>query len=323
MVSVLMNLKGNIELNVGARLSTLAHVGALDWAAVRAQAALAAAQATGVGFVAGALAMVTGRGSHVAMLLATGGASALGGSGAMALLIGATVRVAHVCGVDPDNVATPVASSVGDASTLLAVGGLASALTRAPSSVATLAVCVVAVLAAVLGGVAVANRQTAGHVRGGWAALAYAAVTSGIAGVVVERSAGRFPALPALVPLVNGVTGNISTVFASRISTSLHRQAFVAADHRLAMAILLLISVPVQAAVLLAAHSFVSLPFLAAFAVATAIHGLSVLVLALAACRYLWNRGHDPDDCVNPLVTGTGDMLGTLLLAMVFTLVEA
>ncbi|KAJ2475909.1 hypothetical protein IWW47_006418 [Coemansia sp. RSA 2052] len=69
-------------------------------------------------------------------------------------------------------------------------------------------------------------------------------------------------------------------------------------------------------------HSLhVSLWFVIVYVAATVIHGLIILVLGRLACTFLWARGYDPDDCVNPFITGTGDMLGTVLLALVFVMV--
>ncbi|KAJ2171418.1 hypothetical protein GGH16_002864, partial [Coemansia sp. RSA 560] len=142
------------------------------------------------------------------------------------------------------------------------------------------------------------------------------------------RSAQRFPSMPALVPVVNGIGGNIGTVFASRISTSLHKQRgrFVASEHNLSMIILLLINVPIQVGFLALRREFdpelqINAMFLVAYTGATAVHGLSMLVVGRVACRWLWVRGYDPDDCVNPFITGTGDMLGAILLAIVFIVV--
>ncbi|KAJ2816704.1 hypothetical protein GGI24_005642, partial [Coemansia furcata] len=167
----------------------------------------------------------------------------------------------------------------------------------------------------------------------GWLPLVYAAATSSIAGIVVEKYAERFPGMPALVPVMNGIGGNIGTVFASRLSTSLHRASrrdagvgAAAAEHNLVMCILLFINIPVQLG-FLAMHRLVdaslhvTLGFVLVYVAATILHGLAMLLLGRLACTFLWAKGYDPDDYVNPFITGTGDMLGTLLLALVFLLV--
>ncbi|KAJ2007012.1 hypothetical protein GGI04_001671 [Coemansia thaxteri] len=156
----------------------------------------------------------------------------------------------------------------------------------------------------------------------------------GCAVIGSARCADRFPGMPALVPVMNGLGGNIGTVFASRLSTTLHRHgrhhrphAAFYSEHNLVMLILLLINLPVQFG-FLAMHRVVDLTlvvspwFVLIYTSATVIHGLAILFLARLACTYLWSRGHDPDDCVNPFITGTGDMLGTILLALVFIIIS-
>ncbi|KAJ1764042.1 hypothetical protein GGH19_001993 [Coemansia sp. RSA 1807] len=337
MVSVLLNLKSNIELNMSTRLSTLANLGAFTaWTdgvdALRSNMELLLLQSTLVGVVVGVIAAALGAPagvSDVAVLLAVGVACAVVGSAAVGVLVSATVVVGHRAGIDPDNIGTPIASSFGDMSTLLIMGIVSTGLVDQIHTVWPVAtVGLFAVLGAGLLRVVQANHQMSHHVTSGYLPLVYAAITSSVAGVIVERSAQRFPSMPALVPVVNGIGGNIGTVFASRISTSLHKQRgrFVASEHNLSMIILLLINVPIQVGFLALRREFdpelqINAMFLVAYTGATAVHGLSMLVVGRVACRWLWVRGYDPDDCVNPFITGTGDMLGAILLAIVFIVV--
>ncbi|KAJ2667406.1 hypothetical protein IW148_000101 [Coemansia sp. RSA 1199] len=336
MVSVLLNLKSNIELNMSTRLSTLANLGAFTmWTdgvdALRSNMELLLLQATLVGVVVGVIAAVLGTVGmgDVAVLLAVGVACAVVGSAVVGVLVSATVVVGHQAGIDPDNIGTPIASSFGDMSTLLIMGVVSTGLVDQIHTLWPVAtVGAFAMLGAGLLRVVQANHQMSHHVTSGYLPLVYAAITSSVAGVIVERCAQRFPSMPALVPVVNGIGGNIGTVFASRISTSLHKQRgrFVASEHNLSMIILLLINVPIQMGFLALRQVFdpelqISAWFLVAYTVATAVHGLSMLVVGRMTCRWLWARGYDPDDCVNPFITGTGDMLGAILLALVFVIV--
>ncbi|KAJ2002222.1 hypothetical protein H4R26_003716 [Coemansia thaxteri] len=318
MVPVLLNLKSNIELNMSTRLSTQANLGVFDRKSeavrsMRSNMELLLLQSTVVGACVGLISsflslipssnppdttpgqppVVIAFFLRSAMLLAAGIGCAVIGSAVIGVLISATVAASHAVGVDPDNIGTPITSS----------------FVRS-------------------------NEQMAHHISEGWLPLVYAAVTSSIAGIIVERCADRFPGMPALVPVMNGLGGNIGTVFASRLSTTLHRHgrhhrphAAFYSEHNLVMLILLLINLPVQFG-FLAMHRVVDLTlvvspwFVLIYTSATVIHGLAILFLARLACTYLWSRGHDPDDCVNPFITGTGDMLGTILLALVFIIIS-
>ncbi|KAI9500877.1 hypothetical protein BX070DRAFT_180785, partial [Coemansia spiralis] len=343
MVPVLMNLKSNIELNMATRLSTLANLGVFDnksegTRAMRSNMELLLLQSTVVGTCVGLISAllsllssdssssvhkdhsVVGFLKESSILLATGIGCAVIGSAVIGVLNGFTVVVSTLFGIDPDNIGTPIASSFGDMSTLLILGAITSVLTTQMSTVWPLLVIVAFLtLGVLLFRVVKTNEQMAHHISEGWLPLLFAAVTSSIAGVVVERYAEKYPGMPALVPVVNGIGGNIGTVFASRLSTSLHRRQAHASEHNLVMLILLLINIPIQVG-FLAMHRFfdpsltTNFGFVIVYTAATIAHGAAMLTLARFGCHYLWARGYDPDDYVNPFITGTGDMLGTILL---------
>ncbi|KAJ2516215.1 hypothetical protein GGI11_003514 [Coemansia sp. RSA 2049] len=353
MVPVLLNLKSNIELNMSTRLSTLANLGVLDSRAegvraMRSNMELLLLQATVVGVSVGLISAllsltsattpdgtggVTFRAAasflaEAAVLLAAGLGCSVVGSAVIGVLISATVAASNALGIDPDNIGTPIASSLGDMTTLLilaAATGVLGAQVFTPwpllLSLAFLA------LGLVLLRVVRANEAMAHHVTEGWGPLLFAAATSSIAGVIVGRCADRFPGMPALVPVVNGIGGNIGTVFASRLSTSLHRRhARASSEHSLVMVILLLINIPIQLGFLAMHRLFdpslaVTLWFVILYTAATVAHGAALLGIARLACSFLWSRGYDPDDYVNPFITGIGDMLGTILLSLVFVMV--
>ncbi|KAJ2635524.1 hypothetical protein GGF40_003558 [Coemansia sp. RSA 1286] len=344
MVPVMLNLKSNTELNMSTRMSTLANLGVFDnktegIKAIRSNLELLLLQSTvvgtSVGLISTILSLVPSSSSssngfmefllQASILMSSGIGCAVIGSSLIGILISFTVYVSHAHGVDPDNIGTPIASSFGDMTTLLILGLLTSMLMsviRTPWPIMiTLGFMSLGLL---LLKIVRNNDQTRDHLSKGWLPLVYAAVTSSIAGIVVEKFAIKYPGMPSLVPVLNGIGGNIGTVFASRLSTSLHRRHQNAdAEHNLVMFILLIINIPIQIG-FLALHRFfdpsltVNIWFVFIYISATVVHGLAILSLAKIACKVLWARGYDPDDCVNPFITGSGDMLGTILLALVF-----
>ncbi|KAJ2056036.1 hypothetical protein GGI17_006398 [Coemansia sp. S146] len=353
MVPILLNLKSNIELNMSTRLSTQANLGTFDHkreglAVMRSNMELLLLQSTiigaCVGLISSILALIpSGSGPALglaeffqqsALLLAAGLGCALLGSAIIGVLISITVSTSHALGIDPDNIGTPIASSFGDMSTLFILSLITSLLITQIHTLWPLLLVVLSLaLTLFLFHIVRQNEHMAHHISEGWLPLVYAAVTSSIAGIIVEKCADKYPGMPALVPVMNGIGGNIGTVFASRLSTSLHRASrrdpgagVSAKEHNLVMFILLLINIPVQLG-FLAMHRVVdtslhvSLWFVLVYVAATVIHGLAMLVLGRLACTVLWSKGYDPDDYVNPFITGTGDMLGTVLLALVFLLV--
>lgn len=68
-------------------------------------------------------------------------------------------------------------------------------------------------------------------------------VPHSFAGLVLERYVEKYKGLAMLTPIVCGLTGNLGSIYASRISTSLH--AGTQQDHRVEW-VLLLMNVPVQ-----------------------------------------------------------------------------
>ncbi|KAJ1940381.1 hypothetical protein FBU59_003827 [Linderina macrospora] len=350
MVPVLLNLKGNIELNMSTRLSTLSNLGRFDnkkervasmWANGELLLLQSIIVGASVGLISAILAIFTSGSngetnssviawfSLLSLLLAVGIGCAVVGSAVIGLLTCMTVGLSHHFGVDPDNIGTPITSSFGDMSTLLILGLISSIMLRAMDSIWPLIAAVgCGALGVVLFRMVRKNPLTAHHIKEGWPPLVFAAVTSSIAGVLVETFADRYPGMPALVPVVNGIGGNIGTVFASRLSTSLHRGQASAKEHNLVMAILLMINVPIQVGYLVTVKFFnthgldVTVWFFLVYTFATLLHVVAILLVAKIACRLLWSWGYDPDDYVNPLITGTGDMLGTSVLALTFLIVR-
>ena len=56
----------------------------------------------------------------------------------------------------------------------------------------------------------------------GWVPILIAMVISSLAGVVLERYVGEYKGVALLTPVLIGLSGNLGSIYASRISTSLH-----------------------------------------------------------------------------------------------------
>lgn len=140
LVPSLLGLKGNLEMTMAARLSTQANLGnfrdfsyTLDM--VKGNMALIQAQATIVAFLASLLALITNGLTkhsfdfHNAMILC---ASSLITANVACFLLGAcmvaVIILSHRYEIDPDNVATPLAASIGDVTTLALLSSFAQLL---------------------------------------------------------------------------------------------------------------------------------------------------------------------------------------------------
>lgn len=154
MVPALLGLKGNLEMTLAARLSTALNIGDLTpakrWKVIGANLAVTQAQAVVVGFLASAFAMFIGVISHHTInwghaLLLCGAASVTTSIASSVLgktspstdsrvfainqcfLVGAVmvgvILLAEKLKINPDNVATPIAASLGDVITLGVLSG--------------------------------------------------------------------------------------------------------------------------------------------------------------------------------------------------------
>lgn len=140
LVPSLLGLKGNLEMTMAARLSTQANLGnfrdfsyTLDM--VKGNMALIQAQATVVAFLASLLALITNVltkhtfNFHNAMVLC---ASSLITANVACFLLGAcmvaVIILSHRYEIDPDNIATPLAASIGDVTTLALLASFAQLL---------------------------------------------------------------------------------------------------------------------------------------------------------------------------------------------------
>lgn len=138
MVPALLGLKGNLEMTLASRLSTQANMGTMDrprelWSMAVANIVLTQAQAIVVGFLVSVAAATLGwilSGTFDAKSSVLLGASAVLTSSLASLLLGAVmilvIILSRKCSINPDNVATPVAASLGDLTTLCLLAVISS-----------------------------------------------------------------------------------------------------------------------------------------------------------------------------------------------------
>lgn len=261
LVPALLGLKGNLEMTLAARLSTAANVGHLDspkerWHLTWGNLSLIQVQALVVAALATVLSVVLGRdlaGSHILLL----GASAMGAAAIASALLGSimilVILVSHSLKINPDNVATPIAASLGDLVTLgllsvlakglfdigegfqssreaASAGGSGSSLilneTSSPHPTVVWSSVILSVLVVLIPVwllLAYRNSATKAVLFYGWIPVLSAMCISSGGGYVLSKAVNTWEGIAIYSPIINGVGGNLVAVQASRISTALHQ----------------------------------------------------------------------------------------------------
>ncbi|KAH8554316.1 hypothetical protein BGW37DRAFT_249274 [Umbelopsis sp. PMI_123] len=360
LVPVLLNLKGNLEMNLAARLSTSANLGDLDNAASRRRLvignlALLQVQSLIAGSIAGLFSFVLGmlmRPSNDAstyyesmLVIASSMIAASLSSLILGIFMCILIILSRRFNVDPDNIACPMASSLGDIVTLVLLATFARLLKEHMDSI--LSTVLVVVMVVLLPGAAAlvwTNRSVKQLLFTGWTPIMCAMVISrsvqslynsgmyygiitecppcSLSGVVFENFVDSYKGLALLIPVLNGLTGNIGSIYASRISTALHgkRQE----SYRAVEKTLLLMNIPVANILILIVWAFdlgefqVNIWFVLAYFMVSMACAWIALKLAKSMTLASWKWGFDPDNTVLPFLTATIDVISTAMLVITF-----
>ncbi|GFQ67575.1 solute carrier family 41 member 1, partial [Trichonephila clavata] len=140
LVPALLGLKGNLEMTLASRLSTQANLGHMDtakeqWKMATGNMALIQCQAIVVGFLASVFAMIMDwipegqfNLEHALLLCAASIVTASLASFILGCVMVGVVICSRKCHINPDNVATPIAASLGDLTTLSLLAGISNVL---------------------------------------------------------------------------------------------------------------------------------------------------------------------------------------------------
>lgn len=360
LVPALLGLKGNLEMTLASRLSTAANLGLLDslenqWRMSIGNIALVQSQAAVVGFLAAAFAILMDwlpegnlDWSHATLLVASSLLTASIASFLLAILMILVVILSHKCNINPDNVATPIAASLGDLTTLALLANISSLLFYTLDHSLWLCLVLIFVLMAlipVFTVVAHSNPFTRDVLYYGWSPVISAMAISSVGGIILDFAVSRFSGIAVFQPVINGVGGNLVAVQASRISTYLHQRTCLGVlpessllcvnpfntflgqhIHAKTARVLLLISIPGHLLftygihVIQAGHTSITPIFLVVYLSSAMIQIILLLTMARSLIMFMWRRKIDPDNSAIPYLTAVGDLLGTALLAIAFLL---
>ncbi|XP_023241903.1 solute carrier family 41 member 1-like [Centruroides sculpturatus] len=360
LVPSLLGLKGNLEMTLASRLSTQANLGNLDqtkeqYQIAKGNLALVQCQATVVGFLASLFAILvdyieegTFSINHAFLICASSLLTASIASFLLGCVTIGVVIISRKCLINPDNVAAPVAASLGDVVTLTLLSVCSQSLYSLDDNIKQwIQIPIIVILISLVPLwwlIAYKNEYTRIILYTGWVPVITAVVIASAGGYILDTTVSQYKEIAVFQPVINGVGGNLVAVQASRISTSLHQRtklgilptgdtkrcidpfsAFFGKNPHVRTANLLLFMViPGQYFFLMIIHVLkydspdVPPLFYVLYPVAALIQVAILLYSAYCMILWMWKWSIDPDNSSIPYLTALGDLLGTALLAIVF-----
>ena len=361
LVPALLGLKGNLEMTLASRLSTAANLNKMETrsdslALIIGNLALVQCQ----GIVVGFLAALTGVGmgwsttgsiqfQHVLLLCASSVVTASLASFVLGLVMIVVILLSRRCNVNPDNVATPIAASLGDLTTLSLLAWIASLLwadLQEEQWLAPFIIVAYILLIPCCAWLAFRCPETKPVLLTGWFPVLIAMLVSSGGGLILDFAVVKFPGIAVFQPVMNGAGGNLVAVQASRMSTQLHVQSsgkgpgklqsdekvcvnpcsvlFSDNEHSRTACVLLMLVIPghlmfvYTISYLEAGHTTPTPTFLLFYLLASWFQ----VALLLYTCRLMvfgmWRAGIDPDNSAIPYLTALGDLLGGAFLGLAF-----
>ncbi|XP_074196537.1 solute carrier family 41 member 3 isoform X4 [Rhinolophus sinicus] len=360
-ITVPLLLSGLGMMTAGLLMNTIqANTGQIDdpreqYRVISSNLALIQVQATVVGFLAAMAALMLGALSteeldfeKVKLLCASSVITAFLAAFALGMLMVCIVIGARKLGVNPDNIATPIAASLGDLITLSILAFFSSFFYKYKDSrYLTPLVCTsLMALTPVWVLIAKKNPPIMQILKFGWFPIILAMVISSFGGLILNKTISKeqYKGMAIFTPIICGVGGNLVAIQTSRISTYLHMwstpgvlplwmktfwpnpcSTFCTSEINSTSArVLLFLVIPghlifLYVIYLVEGHLVPnSKTFVVFYLLAGLIQVTILLYLAEVMVRLTWHQALDPDNHCIPYLTGLGDLLGTGLLALCF-----
>ncbi|XP_050313728.1 solute carrier family 41 member 1-like [Anthonomus grandis grandis] len=365
LIPALLGLKGNLEMTLASRLSTQANLGHMDTTKQKIRIivgnlTLIQSQAIVVGFLGALIAIIMGgiksnevELDHAYILCASSLITVSIASFVLGLITAGVIVFSRYCKINPDNVATPIAASLGDITSLTLLSWVSTFLYDSIGQQDWLAPLIIGgyiLLIPLWVWIAKRNPQTREVLYHGWTPVIGAMFISSIGGLILDFMVSRFEGIAVFQPVINGVGGNLVAVQSSRISTALHKEAqlgvsssvhtdeeenskifispmtaFCGNDgHARTTRVLMTLVIPGHLIFIYTidymkdGDTSLSSVFVVVYLLAAIMQVATLLYIAYILIHWMWKKGIDPDNSAIPYLTSAGDLLGITLLAIAF-----
>lgn len=362
LVPSLSGLKGNLDMCLASRLSTQANLGNMNSpkevvsmvvgniSLVQVQAIVAATVVSIFAIIANTITDRTVNGSYVLLLTASAVFTATTTCFVLDFVMVLVIYGSDKFKVNPDNVATPLAASIGDivSNTVLAVTAqymydqIQTSLWQP-----VILILVYYLLLPIWIFIVWRNKYTKKVLTAGWTPVISALFISGVGGIVLDQAVDHFRGYEVFQPIVNGIGGNLVCVQSSRLATELHRTAipgilpegtrmlewpwrtlfFGTAAAKVAR-MLLILAVVGQIIFMFVAdfvyQGFTTLQpaFGITYVLCSVMQVMVLLYLAFVLINFMWKKKKDPDNAAIPYLTALGDLLGSVFLGLAFLILS-
>ncbi|CAG9821134.1 unnamed protein product [Phaedon cochleariae] len=365
LVPALLGLKGNLDMCLASRLSTQANMGNMksrnemikmvvgNILLVQVQSIVASCVVSVFAVSVSAIIRPNFDWIHTLLLATSSTLTATMSCFVLDMVLISIILIAKKLNLNPDNMATPMAASIGDVVSLIILSTWARLLFRIHDQYPWLMGLILGTYVIILLPIWILivrkNEYTKEVLAKGWTPVIIALFISGSGGLILDHAVDNFNGYTVFQPIINGIGGNLVSVQASRTSTILHRTSFrgIIPPHTKQFVspwtalvtgvlpaktarILLLISIPGHIVFVLLADliynsgvTTVKVPFVMTYIVV----GTTQLVLLLYICHImvhtLWRYKMDPDNNAIPYLTSLGDLLGSSLLLVGFIFLKS
>ncbi|XP_063542899.1 solute carrier family 41 member 1 isoform X3 [Cydia strobilella] len=363
LVPSLSGLKGNLDMCLASRLSTQANLGNMtstkeilsmvvgNVSLVQVQAIVAATVVAIFAIVINIITDKTFNGDYVLLLISSAVFTATTTCFILDFVLVMVIIGSHRFKVNPDNVATPLAASIGD---IVSNSVLAVTAQYMYEQIQTslwqpiVIICVYCSLLPVWVFIVYRNKHTKPVLTTGWTPVISALFISGIGGIVLDQAVDRFTGYEVFQPIVNGIGGNLVCVQSSRLATHLHQTAipgvlpegsrllewpwktlFVGTAAAKVARMLLVLAVFGQIIFMIVADwlymGYVSIGFAfgITYLICSLLQVMVLLYMAYVLIHLMWKRKKDPDNAAIPYLTALGDLLGSVFLGLAFVTLAA